>query len=103
MNKILVLTISLLALSFSQVHASNWKIDAVHSGFFFDVQHILQEASPEEVRAEVRFLIEAFDRPDGGMCIAAGNGIVAGTPIENIAAFLDEAVKYGSEHRTSQA
>ena len=40
MNKILVLTISILALSFSQVHASNWKIDAVHSGFFFDVQHI---------------------------------------------------------------
>jgi len=33
------------------------------------------------------------------MCIAAGNGIVAGTPFENIEAYLDEAVKYGSEHR----
>jgi hypothetical protein len=33
------------------------------------------------------------------MCIAAGNGIVAGTPLENIAAFLDEAVVYGEQHR----
>jgi hypothetical protein len=33
------------------------------------------------------------------MCIAAGNGIVGGTPIGNIAAFLDESVKYGTEHR----
>jgi len=51
------------------------------------------------VRSEVRFLIDTFDRPDGGMCIAAGNGIVAGTPFENIAAFLDEAMRYGTEHR----
>ncbi len=65
----------------------------------FDVQHVLQEATPEEVRAEVRFLIDTFDRHDGGMCIAAGNGIVAGTPFENIEAFLDEAVRYGTEHR----
>ena len=65
----------------------------------FDVQHILQEGSTDEVRAEVRHLIETFDRPEGGMCIAAGNGIVAGTPFENIEAFLDEAVQYGAQHR----
>jgi len=64
----------------------------------FDVQHILQEGTPEEVRKEVRYLIDTFDRPGGGMCIAAGNGIVSGTPFENIRAFLDESVKYGSEH-----
>jgi uroporphyrinogen decarboxylase len=67
----------------------------------FDVQHILREASPDEVRSEVRFLIDTFDRPDGGMCIAAGNGIVSGTPFENIEAFLDEAVRYGEEHRNT--
>jgi hypothetical protein len=50
-------------------------------------------------REEVRFLIDTFDRPNGGMCIAAGNGIVAGTPFENIIAFLDEAVCYGKKHR----
>ena len=65
----------------------------------FDVQHILQEGTPEEVRQEVRYLIDTFDRPEGGMCLAAGNGIVAGTPFENIDAFLDEAVRYGAEHR----
>jgi hypothetical protein len=51
------------------------------------------------VRGEVRFLINTFDRPDGGLCIAAGNGIVAGTPFENIEAFLDETIAYGTRHR----
>jgi uroporphyrinogen decarboxylase len=64
-----------------------------------DVQHILQEADPAGVRAEVRRLIDTFDRAGGGMCIAAGNGIVSGTPFENIQAFLDEAVRYGTSHR----
>ncbi|MFA6135384.1 MAG: uroporphyrinogen decarboxylase family protein [Phycisphaerae bacterium] len=65
----------------------------------FDVQQLLPKGSPEEVRAEVRHLIDTFDRPDGGMCLAAGNGIVGGTPFENIDAFLDEALKYGLAHR----
>ena len=64
-----------------------------------DVQHVLQECSPEEVRKEVRFLIDTFDQPGGGLCIAAGNGIVGGTPFENIEAFLDEALTYGEIHR----
>lgn len=64
-----------------------------------DVQHVLQETTPEGVREEVRFLIDTFDRPDGGMCLAAGNGILPGTPFENIEAFLDEAIRYGTIHR----
>jgi uroporphyrinogen decarboxylase len=68
-----------------------------------DVQHALQEKDPEGVREEVRFLIDTFDRPEGGMCIAAGNGIVAGTPFENIEAFLDEALSYGIHHRERYA
>ena len=58
------------------------------------------------MREEVRFLIDTFDRPEGGMCIAAdkaivgGNGIVGGTPYENSAAFLDESVRYGTGHRS---
>ena len=65
----------------------------------FDVQHLLREGSPQQVRAEVRYLVDTFDRPAGGMCLAAGNGIVAGTPFDNIDAFLDEAVCYGAKHR----
>jgi uroporphyrinogen-III decarboxylase len=64
-----------------------------------DVQHTLQEGTPEGVRAEVRFLIDTFDQAGGGMCIASGNGIVNGTPFENIEAYLDEAVRYGAAHR----
>jgi len=64
-----------------------------------DVQHTLQEKDPAGVREEVRFLIDTFDRAEGGMCIAAGNGIVCGTPFENIDAFLDESLRYGSLHR----
>lgn len=68
-----------------------------------DVQHVLQERDPDGVREEVRFLIDTFDRPEGGLCLAAGNGIVSGTPFENIEAFLDEAVVYGSQHRARYA
>ena len=65
-----------------------------------DVQHTLQEKDPAGVREEVRFLIDTFDRPEGGMCIAAGNGIVSGTPFENIEAFLEESLEYGQKHRS---
>ena len=65
----------------------------------FDVQHVLPEETPEQVRAEVRHIIDTFDRPDGGLCLAAGNGILPGTPLDNVEAFLDEALRYGSLHR----
>jgi len=64
-----------------------------------DVQHTLQQGTPERVREEVRFLIDTFDREDGGMLLASGNGIVAGTPYENIEAYLDECYRYGKLHR----
>ena len=68
----------------------------------FDVQHLIVEGTTDQVRAEVRFLIDTFDRHAGGMALAAGNGIVSGTPFENIDAFLDEAVRYGAQHRETQ-
>ncbi|MBL0176536.1 MAG: methylcobamide--CoM methyltransferase [Ignavibacteria bacterium] len=66
-----------------------------------DVQHVLPSGSTDDVRAEVRALLEIFDRPDGGMCIAAGNGILPGTPLENIEAFLEESVRAGARHRAA--
>ncbi len=65
-----------------------------------DVQHVLQEEDAEGVKREVRFLIDTFDRPGGGMCLAAGNGILPGTPLENVTAFLEEAITYGHQHRS---
>jgi hypothetical protein len=37
---------------------------------------------------------DTFDSPEGGFLYAAGNGIVGGTPIENIEAFLNEILTY---------
>lgn len=68
----------------------------------FDVQQILLNSTPEEVRAEVRFPIDTFARPDGGMCIAAGNGILPDAPLENIEAFMDEALVYGEIKRARE-
>ncbi len=64
-----------------------------------DLQHILPRGTPEQVRREVRFLIDTYDRPDGGCMITAGNGVTADVPIENLRAFYDETYRYGIEHR----
>lgn len=61
-----------------------------------DVQDTLINASPEAVRREVRLMRDTFDSPAGGFLYAAGNGIVAGTPLENIKAFLEECRAYGN-------
>ena len=61
-----------------------------------DVQDTLINASPEDVRREVRLMRDTFDSPNGGFLYASGNGIVGGTPLENIEAFLDECLHYGN-------
>lgn len=59
-----------------------------------DVQHLLPEGTVEEVRAGVRELIDAFYKEEGGLLLAAGNGIMPDTPIENIEAMLEEISTY---------
>lgn len=59
-----------------------------------NVQDTLINGTPEEVRREVRLMRDTFDSPEGGFLYAAGNGIVGGTPIENIEAFLSECLNY---------
>ena len=55
--------------------------------------------TPDDVRREVRFIIDTFDRPEGGCMITAGNGITPDVPLENLRAFYDETYSYGLEHR----
>ena len=59
-----------------------------------DVQNTLINGTPEDVRREVRLMRDTFDSPEGGFLYAAGNGIVRGTPLENIEAFLNECLVY---------
>ncbi len=59
-----------------------------------DVQHLLPEGTVEEVRKGIRELIDALYKPEGGLLLAAGNGIMADTPIENIEAMLYEISTY---------
>ena len=60
-----------------------------------DVQHLLPEGDPEEVRRGVRAIEKIFNRPEGGLLLAAGNGIMPETPLANLRAFLEEAALLG--------
>ncbi|MDR0494590.1 MAG: hypothetical protein LBG95_03040 [Treponema sp.] len=62
-----------------------------------DVQRTIPYGSPEDVRKEVRFLIDAYYRKEGRLMLTAGNGMTADTPFENLKAFLDEALLYGTK------
>jgi uroporphyrinogen decarboxylase len=59
-----------------------------------DVQHLLPEGSVDEVHKEIRKFIDAFHKPEGGLLLAAGNGILLDTPLENIEAMLEEICTY---------
>jgi uroporphyrinogen decarboxylase len=61
-----------------------------------DVQKILVFGKPEEVRDEVRFIMDLFWGDNGRLIYGAGNGINNDTPIDNLVALFDEAYSYGS-------
>jgi len=66
-----------------------------------DIQELLPKGSVEDVAKGTRDLIDLFDREEGGCILAASNGIMPETPLENIEAFLRTAVSYGAEKRQS--
>lgn len=59
-----------------------------------DVQHLLPEGTVAEVKKGVRDWIDTFYKPQGGLLLAMGNGIMPGTPLENIEAALTEMALY---------
>jgi hypothetical protein len=67
---------------------------AVWAGF--DVQRIIPYGTPEDVRREVRHLMDTFARPDGRFLLTAGNGITPDTPLESLRALYEEAYRYGT-------
>jgi uroporphyrinogen decarboxylase len=60
-----------------------------------DTQEVLPRGSAEDVRAEVRRIIEAL-APGGGYMVGAVHTIMNEVPVENVLAMVDAAVEYGS-------
>ena len=61
----------------------------------FDVQQTIPFGTTEEVRREVRELIDAFYRPDGRFLITIGNGSTPDWKLESLEALYDETKTYG--------
>jgi len=59
-----------------------------------DVQHLLPEGTPDQVRWEIRRRLDRFYRPEGGMMIGVANSVMPETPLENIQAYVDEVLRY---------
>lgn len=59
-----------------------------HGGI--DIQDLLPNATPEEVRRHVRRMIDEVGR-DGGYILAGSHTLQADTPVENIIAMIEEA------------
>lgn len=59
-----------------------------------DVQHLLPEGTTAEVREGVVRLIDTLYKPEGGLLLSAGNGIIPDTPLKNIEAMLETMSLY---------
>ena len=60
-----------------------------------DNQYTLPFGTPEDVRAEVRHLIDVLASDQTGYILGPCHAMLANTPVENIIALYDEAWKYG--------
>lgn len=60
----------------------------------FDVQQTIPFGTPEEVRQEVRELVDIFSRPDGRFMLTMGNGSTLDWQLESLEALYDETEKY---------
>lgn len=62
----------------------------------FDVQQTIPYGSPEDVRREVRFMMDTYARPEGRFMFTAGNGITGDCPLASLEALFAEAFEYGT-------
>ncbi len=61
----------------------------------FDVQQAIPFGSPEEVRKEVRYLIDTFDRGRGRFMLTMGNGTTPDWKKESLETLYEETCAYG--------
>jgi len=63
----------------------------------FDVQQTIPYGTPEDVRAEVRMMMDAYTRPDGRFMMTFGNNLTPDTPIPSLYAVYEETYRLGTE------
>lgn len=63
----------------------------------FDVQQIIPFGTPDEVRAEVDYLINTFRREDGRLMLTMGNGATRDWKRESLDALFEETALKGGE------
>ncbi len=63
----------------------------------FDVQQTIPYGTADDVREEVRFMMDTYVRENGRFILTAGNGFTEDTPIDSLYALLDEALNYGTQ------
>ncbi len=61
----------------------------------FDVQQVIPFGTPDEVRAEVRHLVDTYWRPEGRFMLTAGNGVNGDCPLSSLEALFEESFAYG--------
>ena len=59
-----------------------------------DVQHLLPEGTTDQVKEGILSMMDTLYKPSGGLLMAAGNGIMPDTPLENIEVTLDTITLY---------
>lgn len=62
----------------------------------FDVQQTIPFGTPEDVRKEIRYLLDTFQRKDGRLMMTMGNGSTVDWSLENLQALYEETFIYGS-------
>lgn len=65
----------------------------------FDVQYLMAFGTPEQVKEEVKFLIDTYDRPDGHLMLTMGNGSTPDWKLENMDALYEASMEYGGVRR----
>ena len=63
----------------------------------FDVQRIIPYGTADDVRQEVRFMLDTYGRPDGRLIMGAGNNLTPDTPFASLQALMEETFAYSQK------
>jgi uroporphyrinogen decarboxylase len=86
-----------------QWRCGDWDLPALKAQYGKDIcfhgggdnQYTLPFGTPDEVRAEVKWLIESLASDQTGFILAPCHNLQSNTPIENIITFYQAAREYG--------